>query len=106
MALAFLTLAIEPVWRLAPLAVLGIGLGFYMLHNTLQTEATQMTPEARGTSVALFASVYFSGRRSAWRSRRRCSTATARVPLFLFTAAALAALGWWFAWKLDDKRQR
>ena len=61
MGLSFLTLAVEPVWHFAPLAVLGIGLGFFMLHNTLQTEATQMTPEARGTSVALFASMYFIG---------------------------------------------
>ena len=61
MGLSFLTLAIEPVWYFAPLATLGVGLGFFMLHNTLQTEGTQMTPEARGTSVALFASMYFLG---------------------------------------------
>ena len=61
MGLSFLTLAVEPVWYFAPLATLGVGLGFFMLHNTLQTEATQMTPEARGTSVALFASMYFIG---------------------------------------------
>ena len=38
----------------APLATSTIGLGYYMLHNTLQTNATQMTPEARGTAVAGF----------------------------------------------------
>lgn len=37
------------------------GLGFYMLHNTLQTQATQMAPKARGAAVALFASVLFIG---------------------------------------------
>jgi predicted MFS family arabinose efflux permease len=37
------------------------GLGFYMLHNTLQTQATQMAPYARGAAVALFASVLFIG---------------------------------------------
>lgn len=37
------------------------GLGFYMLHNTLQTQATQMSPQARGAGVALFASVLFIG---------------------------------------------
>jgi predicted MFS family arabinose efflux permease len=35
------------------------GLGLYMLHNTLQTQATQMAPAARGTAVALFAGVLF-----------------------------------------------
>ena len=51
LALAFLTLAFAPHGYFAPFAVAGIGLGFYMLHNTLQTNATQMTPEARGTAV-------------------------------------------------------
>lgn len=49
---------------LVPLAVLGCfftGLGFYMLHNTLQVQATQMAPEARGTAVTLFACLLFLG---------------------------------------------
>jgi predicted MFS family arabinose efflux permease len=37
------------------------GLGFYMLHNTLQVQATQMAPAARGTAVTLFASSLFLG---------------------------------------------
>ncbi|MFT4240755.1 MAG: MFS transporter [Acidovorax sp.] len=45
-------------------AVLGCllaGLGFYMLHNTLQVQATQMAPQARGMAVTLFACVLFLG---------------------------------------------
>ena len=38
-----------------------MGLGFYMLHNTLQINATQMAPDSRGTAVALFASSFFLG---------------------------------------------
>ena len=34
-----------------------------MLHNTLQTNATQMTPEARGTAVAIFSSAIYLGQR-------------------------------------------
>jgi YNFM family putative membrane transporter len=44
LGLAYLTLALGAVWWLAPIAVTAIGLGFYALHNTLQTNATQMTP--------------------------------------------------------------
>jgi predicted MFS family arabinose efflux permease len=43
------------------LACLMAGLGFYMLHNTLQVQATQMAPAARGTAVTLFASSLFFG---------------------------------------------
>ena len=53
--------------QLAVLAALGCfitGLGFYMLHNTLQTQATQMAPKARGSAVTLFACMLFFGQSS------------------------------------------
>lgn len=48
-------------WRLALVACFVMGFGFYMLHNTLQTNATPMAPAARGTAVAMFASFFFIG---------------------------------------------
>ena len=48
------------VW-VGMLACLMTGLGFYMLHNTLQVQATQMAPTARGTAVTLFACSLFFG---------------------------------------------
>ena len=35
-----------------------------MLHNTLQTQATQMAPKARGSAVTLFACMLFFGQSS------------------------------------------
>jgi len=78
LGLAYLTLAIARVWWVAPIAVTAIGLGFYALHNTLQTNATQMTPQARGTAVAIFSSAIYLGQRSASRSRRSSSTGSPR----------------------------
>lgn len=49
---------------LVPLAMLGCfltGVGFYMLHGTLQVQATQMAPQARGTAVTFFACLMFLG---------------------------------------------
>lgn len=46
---------------LAALGCLAAGLGFYMLHNALQTQATQMAPQARGSAVTLFACLLFFG---------------------------------------------
>ena len=48
------------VW-LGMLACLMTGLGFYMLHNTLQVQATQMAPAARGAAVTVFACSLFFG---------------------------------------------
>lgn len=49
-----------------PIAVYGLGialmgLGYVALHTTLQTRATELAPEARGTAIALFALVLFLG---------------------------------------------
>jgi len=48
-------------WPLAALATAAMGMGFYMLHNTLQTNATQMAPERRATAVGQFALSLFVG---------------------------------------------
>jgi predicted MFS family arabinose efflux permease len=59
LGVAYLTLALAPGWGWAVAACLVAGLGFYQHHNTLQTQATQMAPAARGTAVSIFASFFF-----------------------------------------------
>ena len=54
-------LALAPVPAAAFAAILCLGGGYWMVHNTLQTNATQMAPEARGTGMSLFASCFFMG---------------------------------------------
>jgi len=59
--LGYLTLAGTAWWEAAPLATIALGLGYYMVHNTLQTQATQMLPQARTTGIAGFSSALFLG---------------------------------------------
>ncbi len=60
-AASYATVAWSPtLWSAIP-ACFCAGLGFYMLHNTLQINATQMAPERRGAAVAAFAASYFMG---------------------------------------------
>ncbi len=61
MGLAALVLGFTPHWLLSLPACLLAGFGFFMFHNTMQTNATQMAPKARGTGVSLFASALFMG---------------------------------------------
>ena len=61
MAAALGVLAFAPTWWWAMPACAVLGLGFYMMHNTLQTHATQMAPERRGAAVATFAASLFLG---------------------------------------------
>jgi predicted MFS family arabinose efflux permease len=59
--LGLLTLSWAHQPLLGMLACWVAGFGFYMLHNTLQVQATQMAPAARGTAVTLFACSLFFG---------------------------------------------
>ncbi len=95
-ALGYVVLCLAPVWWLAPLGTVGIGLGFYMLHNTLQTNATQMTPEARGTAVAIFSSAIFIGQTVGVAIGSLLIDRFGAILLFLISAALLPALSIWF----------
>jgi MFS transporter, YNFM family, putative membrane transport protein len=103
-AAAYLTLATEAVWWLAPVAVTAIGLGFYMFHNTLQTVATQMTPQARGTAVAIFSSALYIGQTAGVAAGALVIDRFGAVPVFLATAVAFPALAVWFAHQLRQSR--
>jgi len=95
--LAFLALAVEPAWWLAPVATTAIGLGFYMFHNTLQTKATQMTPEARGTAVSFFTSALYLGQTIGVAAGALVIDRLGAVPLYIGTAIAFPLLALWFA---------
>ena len=100
LAIAFLMLAAMRHWSLALPACFLAGLGFYMLHNTLQTCATQLSASARGTGVSMFVCALFIGQSSgvsaaAWVIGRYSS-----VAWFAMAAPALLALGAYFTLRL------
>jgi len=103
LALAYLTIAFAPHAYLAPFAITGIGLGYYMLHNTLQTNATQMTPEARGTAVAIFSSALYFGQTAGVAINGIIFDRCTAVPVFLIAAGGLLALSLWFAHELRHR---
>jgi predicted MFS family arabinose efflux permease len=100
LGVAYLVLAAAPAWWIVPAVTVSIGLGFYMLHNTLQTNATQMTPEARGTAVAIFSSALYLGQTVGVAIAAVIIDRFSAAPLFLAVAIALPALAFWFAHEL------
>lgn len=97
LAISFVILAVEPVVWLAPVAIFGVGLGFYMLHNTLQTNATQMTPEARGTALGLFSAGLYLGQTAGSAVGGLIFDRYTAVPVFLGAAAILLVTGIYFS---------
>jgi MFS transporter, YNFM family, putative membrane transport protein len=100
LGVAYLILAAGVSWLLAPLATAGIGLGFYALHNTMQTQATSMTPHARGTAVGVFSSAIYLGQMVGVAIAALVYDRFTAVPVFIAAAVILPLLGWWFAQRL------
>jgi MFS transporter, YNFM family, putative membrane transport protein len=96
----FACLPFSPVWQVTgPLCALG-GFGFYMLHNTLQTKATEMYPSARGTAISAFALCLFCGQAAGVALFGRSITWLGYAPSFVFTGVALLLLAILFARQL------
>ena len=100
LAAGYLALAFAPAaWASVP-GILLIGVGFYMLHNTLQVNATQMAPAARGSAVSLFALCLFSGQSAGVWLAGKVVDAYGTQPVFVAVALGLALLGFGFRWRL------
>jgi MFS transporter, YNFM family, putative membrane transport protein len=92
LAAAFAANAVAPsAWGTAP-AIAAAGLGYYLLHNTLQTAATQMVPEARGLALSVFASSLFVGQAAGVALCGRLIDAFGYASVFIATGVLLLAL--------------
>jgi YNFM family putative membrane transporter len=61
LGVAFVSIGLMPSWQwFIPLVIL-LGMGYYTMHGTLQTRATELAPEARWTAISLFAFFFFMG---------------------------------------------
>ncbi|WP_132251788.1 MFS transporter [Methylobacterium segetis] len=60
-AVALLAVGLAGRWQLDAAALLALGFGFYMLHNTFQVQVTEVAPGARASAVALHAFSFFCG---------------------------------------------
>lgn len=97
LGLAYVTLALAPAWWLAPPAVTLVGLGFYMLHNTLQTNATQMSPQARGTAVGVFSAALYLGQTAGVAAFAFAVDRVGTPSVFATVAVLLPLLALWFS---------
>jgi len=104
LGLSFALLAAAPNAIVAFGAIVLSGITFYMLHNTLQTNGTQMAPEARGSALALFALCLFVGQAIGVPVAAPIVDRYGAVPIFLFAAIFLPLLSWYFAWALKRRR--
>jgi predicted MFS family arabinose efflux permease len=95
MSIAYIAIALSQKWVIfIPMSIL-MGLGFYMMHSTLQTRATELSPESRGTAVSLFVFSLFIGQGIGAAFFGRVVDNFGYIPCFLSIGIAIALLGIW-----------
>ena len=80
-----------------------LGFGYYMLHNTLQTNATQMLPQARGTAMAGFSASLYLGQSFGVAAAAPIVDRTGAVPVFVLVAVLWLALAFWVAYRIGGR---
>ncbi len=96
------TYPIAQTWPLEAATFVITGLGFYMIHNSLQTQATELAPDARGAAVALHAFFFFLGQACGpilYRLGFDASGLQSPLPV-LVAAVIMALLGFFVAHQL------
>ncbi|HTR83555.1 MAG TPA: MFS transporter, partial [Reyranella sp.] len=104
LGLSFAALALAPNAWVAFGVIVLVGVTFYMLHNTLQTNGTQMAPEARGSALALFTVCLFGGQSIGVPLAAPIVDRYGAPPIFWFAAVFLTVLSWAFAAALQRRR--
>jgi len=104
-ALAFLVVALADAWWWSVPACFMAGLGFYMLHNTLQINATQMAPERRGAAVAAFASCFFIGQSVGIAANGQLIALVGTTGIIVLGALGVWLVSWNFVRLLRTKRR-
>lgn len=89
-----LTRALDVLVFLAPLIC---GLGYYMLHNTLQNQASQMNSEARGIAFSWFASSLWVGQGLGVTAAALVAGRIGFAPVFLIAGLGILILAVSFA---------
>jgi predicted MFS family arabinose efflux permease len=76
-----------------------------MFHNTLQTNGTQMAPEARGAGMALFALCLFLGQAIGVPIAAPIVDRWGAPPVFWAAAIVLPLLAFWFSAAIGRRAQ-
>lgn len=84
-----------PHWAFAIPCTVLLGLAFYLIHNTIQTRATEVAPDARGSAVAAYASSWALGQATGVAAMGALIAVAGYAPAILVCAAGCGLLGLW-----------
>ncbi len=102
-AIGFVAFALTPALWLVAVAIVACGAGFALFHNALQIMATQINPQARGASIAIFAFAFFAGQTIGVFLTSLAYDRFGAPPLFAATAVLMPIVVLWFRARLAKR---
>jgi predicted MFS family arabinose efflux permease len=99
-------LSIGTTWPAEMAIFMIVGVGFYMIHNSLQTQATELAPENRGSAVAMHSFFVFLGQAFGPIVYGIGLTSVGTTWTLITAGAAMACLGLATAWGLKSRSSR
>ncbi|HUQ73569.1 MAG TPA: MFS transporter [Burkholderiales bacterium] len=97
----FAVMVLADDWHYSIACTVGLGLAFYLLHNTVQTKASEVAPDARGSAIALYASAWAFGQASGVALMGFAVSVVGYAPGILAAAIGFALLGFWLRFNLQ-----
>jgi len=103
-AVMFCLIVAAPAWGWTVPCTIGLGLAFYMIHNTVQMKATEVAPDARGASVALYASCWALGQAAGVAAVGLAVAHFGYEPVIIASGLLFGLLGLWLRGNLHRLR--
>lgn len=103
LGVCYLTLPILTSWWMTPPLLFLAGFGFYTFHNTMQTQATELDPNARGTALALWVFMMFLGQGVGVVLIGLVIDGAGYGAAFSMAGIGVVTLGFWFHRRLEKR---
>jgi len=87
-------------WIYTVPCIIGLGIAFYLVHNTVQTKATEVAPDARASALALYASAWAIGQALGAAAGGTAVALIGYAPAIAAFGLGFAALGVWLRYNL------
>ena len=83
---------------------ISLGIAFYLVHNTVQTKATEVAPDSRASAVALYASAWGAGQALGAAAAGAAVVFIGYAPTIAAFGLGFALLGLWLRYNLGRLR--
>lgn len=97
---AYVLIGVMPAWWWFIPGMILFGTGYFTMHGTLQTRATELNPKARASAVSLFAFTFFLGQGTGPIAMGQAIRAVGYGPAFAAAGLGLLAVALYFRHRL------